>query len=285
MENQLSLFEETAPDNLPQRMGKATVTALPDAQVLTRGNGFMDDYDFTLNPYVGCQFGCAYCYAAFFVNSAEKGDDWGLWVEVKENAVNQLNKRRVLYDKKIYVGSVTDPYQPIEAKINLTRSILEVLATPAKMPRLVLQTRSPLVTRDIDILKRFSHIRVNMTVTTDSDAIRKRFEPFCPSINQRMEAIAAVKAAGIKTSVCVTPMLPLENPEQFARQLAALNADIYVAQPFKPSQGIFAASTRKMALDIAKEFQWSETDYKKAFNILRQHLPHLYEGKDGFFPE
>lgn len=285
MNNQLSLFEETAPNVIPQTMGMAKVTVLKEAQVLVPGKGFMEDYDFTLNPYVGCQFGCAYCYAAFFVNSKEKRDDWGFWVDVKENAVSQLEKRRVLYDKKIYFGSVTDPYQPIESKINLSRSILEVLSKPSKMPRLVIQTRSPLVTRDIDLFSKFSHLRVNMTVTTDSDAIRKRFEPFCPSINQRLEALIELKRAGIKISICITPMLPLEDPESFARKLASINADIYVAQPFKPSQGIFAASTRKIALDIAKEYNWSVVEYQKAFRTLRKHLPYLYEGKDGFMPE
>jgi DNA repair photolyase len=285
MADQLILFDELRLVKQQEYAAKPNVCFLEKSKVLARAHGFMDDYDYTLNPYIGCQFGCAYCYAAFFINSTEKRRDWGLWVDVKTNAMKELNTRRSLYDKKIYMSSVTDPYQPIESKLELTRGILEILSAPSKMPRLVIQTRSPLVTRDIDILRRFKHLRVNMTITTDSDAIRKRFEPYCPSNDHRLEAISTVKSAGIKISICITPMLPLKNPEAFARQLASLQADIYVAQPFKPSQGPFAASTRSMAVAIAKEYGWTEKEYRKAFDILREYLPHLYEGKEGFVPE
>lgn len=290
MSGQLDLFETTIqPESvalkIPERVGRAVVTERETAQILSRANGFMGDYDFTLNPYSGCQFGCAYCYAAFFINEPEKRRDWGLWVEVKTSAIAQITKMRSLYGKKIYMSSVTDPYQPLEAKLCLTREILETLASPLRMPRLVVQTRSPLVARDIDVLSRFEHVRVNMTVTTDSDAIRKRFEPFCPSNDHRLEAIEKAKAAGLRTCICITPMLPLEDPESFARRLAAIGADIYVAQPFKPSNGPFAASTRGMALDIAREYNWTTEKYQEAFEILRAHLPQLYEGREGFMPE
>lgn len=288
MSSQISLFvDETANESVgvPERIGQTTVNIAEKSKILSRAQGFMGDFDFTLNPYSGCGFGCAYCYAAFFVNSAEKRENWGRWVEVKSNAVNEINRCRSLYDKKIYMSSVTDPYQPLEAKVGLTRSIVEAMSIPSKMPRLVVQTRSPLVTRDIDVLAKFQFLRVNMTVTTDSEAIRKRFEPYCPSNDHRLEAIAEVKAAGLKICVCITPMLPLEDPEKFARRLAALEADVYVAQPFKPSNGPFAASTRGMALDIAREYNWSSESYSHAFAIMRKHLPELYEGREGFMPE
>ena len=287
---QLDLFaaestEAETPTTIPGQMGRAKVTVLEKSQILTPASGFMGDYDFTISPYTGCQFGCAYCYAAFFVSTKELRENWGYWVNVKSNAVADLTKRRALRDKKIYMSPVTDPYQPIEAKIGLTRRILDLLAEPERQPRLVIQTRSPLITRDIDILREFKHLRVNMTVTTDSDTIRKKFEPSCPSNDRRLEAIAEVKEAGIKTSVTVTPMLPLENPERFALRLAAMNADVYVAQPFKPSNGPFAASTRKMALELADEYGWTQSRYQDAFAVLKEHLPHLYEGREGFMPE
>lgn len=282
---ELSSAQEFDANSIPQRMGQAEVQTLEKAQVLSPAGGFMGDYDFTLNPYIGCQFGCAYCYAAFFVNSNERRENWGNWIDVKSNAINEIRKKRVMFGKKIYMSSVTDPYQPIERKIELTRCILETLSEPERQPRIVVQTRSPLVSRDIDILQRFKHLRVNMTVTTDSDVIRKRFEPSCPSNDQRIEALAEVKAAGIKTCVCITPMLPLEDPESWARRLAALKADIYVTQPFKPAQGRFAASTRQTALDILRDYNWTEANYNRAVTILRQRLPNLYEGREGFMPE
>ena len=112
----------------------------PVRDILTRATGFMDAYDFTLNPYSGCSFGCTYCYAAFFSYSTEKRDSWGLWVDVKENAVERLRRRRGSLDGKlIYMSSVTDPYQPIERQIELTRGLLEMLAR--HRPKLVVQTR------------------------------------------------------------------------------------------------------------------------------------------------
>jgi len=286
-QSHLILFDEmsTTAKIIPESIGQAVVTQLEKSSVLSPASGFMSDYDFTLNPYVGCQFGCAYCYAAFFVNSEERRENWGAWVDVKVNALKEIAKKRVLLGKKIYMSSVTDPYQPLENKIELTRDILEAMSAPERQPRMVIQTRSPLVSRDIDILRRYKHLRVNMTVTTDSDSIRKRFEPACPSNDRRLEALAEVKAAGIKTCICITPMLPLEDPDKFARRLAAMNADIYVAQPFKPSQGRFTASTRQMALDIAQEYNWTEQSYAQAFAILRRYLPDLYEGREGFMPE
>lgn len=284
MGGQLDLFQiNEAP--IPKRFGQVTVESRDKAHILTPASGFMQGYDFTLNPYAGCQFGCAYCYAAFFVDSDEKRENWGSWIEVKHNAVDYLNKRRKLYGKKIYMSSVTDPYQPIETKLGLTRSIVELLSGKERQPRLVVQTRSPLVTRDIDLFKKYEHLRVNITVTTDSEAVRKRFEPLCPGNERRMAALDELKQAGIKTSVCVTPMLPIENMERFAKQLSNLKADIYVVQPFKPSQGRYAASTRQMALDILREYNWNDKEYYKALNTLRRYVPVVYEGKDGFFPE
>src|SRR5207253_3003827 len=114
-----------------------------------------------------------------------------------------------------------------EAKVELTRSLVELMSDPLRQPRLVVQTRGPLVTRDIEIYKRYKNVRVNMSITTDSDEIRKRFEPGCASIERRLEAIAEVAAAGISTSVCVCPMLPVEDPERFAKTLAKVKADRY----------------------------------------------------------
>src|SRR5690349_13471826 len=107
-------------------------------------------YDYTINPYRGCLFGCLYCYASRFVfeNDAKKAD-WGHWVEVKANAVDALQREsHKLFDKTVFLASATDPYQPIERKLRLTRALLEVLLL-AYPKRLHIQTRSPMVVRDI----------------------------------------------------------------------------------------------------------------------------------------
>src|SRR5215468_1187729 len=97
--------------------------------ILSKATGFINSFDFTLNPYSGCAFGCTYCYAAFFTPTTELQETWGQWVEVKENALELLRKKRKrpLLDKTIYMSSVTDPYQPVERSLELTRSILREL--------------------------------------------------------------------------------------------------------------------------------------------------------------
>lgn len=281
----LSLFDEP-PKKAPDRLGRAVISAREGAQVLsaTRGKGFLDAYDYALNPYIGCSFACAYCYAVAFMPE-DKRDTWGAWVEYKAGAEESLRKKRDLQGKRLYMSSVTDPYQPLEGKLELTRRLVEILSEPERQPRLVVQTRAPLVTRDIDLFQRFTHLRVNMTVTTDDESVRKRFEPGCPSNAQRMEAIRACKAAGLKIGLCITPMLPLSDPEAFGKMLASLEADVYVAQAFHAGNGAFSASTREMARAIAEEYGYTDSEYRRAFTILRKHLPHLYEGKAGFFPE
>src|SRR5690606_39089742 len=97
--------------------------------ILTKASGFINGFDYTLNPYSGCTFGCTYCYAAFFSPDPDKQNDWGKWVEIKDNALELLYKKRKrpLIDKTIYISSVTDPYQPIEKQLGLTRAILSEL--------------------------------------------------------------------------------------------------------------------------------------------------------------
>src|SRR4051812_9719500 len=90
----LDLGDSAPPDTRPTRSGHADVGYLAPSAILTRATGFMSDYDFTLNPYSGCSFGCTYCYAAFFTHDVDRQDSWGRWVEVKENAVQRLRNMR-----------------------------------------------------------------------------------------------------------------------------------------------------------------------------------------------
>ncbi|WP_354699051.1 radical SAM protein [Paraconexibacter sp. AEG42_29] len=244
----------------------------------------MADYDFTLNPYSGCGFGCSYCYAAFFSRDQERQNTWGQWVEVKANALDRLRRMRTpLQGRSIYMSSVTDPYQPVEKKLGLVRGLLEELVK--QQPRLVVQTRSPLVTRDIDLLTKFEHVRVNMTVTTDSDAVRKAFEPSCPGNRFRLQAIAEVQAAGIETSVTMTPLLPVVDPVAFAAALRATGVRRFVVQPFHVDRGRFVAGTREPALALLRDMDWDAAKYRTTVEILRRELPSLDEGREGFAPQ
>ena len=281
---QLPLFDPPPAGPLTQ-IGPAAVSYKAARSILTTTAGFLDGYNFSLNPYSGCTFGCTYCYAAFFSRDSDRQANWGHWVQVKENALQLLCKQRTqpLQDKIIYMSSVTDPYQPVERKLGLTRQILQELLDYHQV-RLVIQTRSPLVTRDIDLLGQFAHLQVNMTVTTDNEQVRRTFEPGCPGNNARLEAIRAVAAAGISSCVTMTPLLPVEDPAGFARAVAATGAGNFIVQPFHATRGKFVAGTRQQALDLVKRLGWDNDQYLATVNILRHHLPNLSEGKAGFAP-
>lgn len=253
--------------------------------ILSKASGYIGSYDYTLNPYSGCAFGCSYCYAAFFAPSKERRENWGQWVDIKQNALELLMKKRKrpLVDKTIYISSVTDPYQPVERKLQLTRSVLQELLDYHDV-RIVIQTRSPIVTRDIDLLARFKFARVNVTVTTDDDEVRRAFEPRCPSIDQRLKAVTQVAAAGIYTAVTMAPLLPVRHPEAFAERLLNTGARRFVTQYFQPKCGPFAAGTGAEAFLLADLLKWTPERYQAVRRAMSAVLPNLYEGREGFAP-
>lgn len=282
--SQLSLFN-TGPTEDKITIGHAEVKQREAASILTKPSGFMASYDYSLNPYAGCTFGCTYCYAAFFSRDKDKMDNWGYWVEVKENALALLRKKRKkpMVDQTLYMSSVTDPYQPIEKRIGLTRSLLQELIDYHRV-RLVVQTRAPLVTRDIDLLRQFAAVQVNMTITTDSERVRKAFEPLCPSNKVRLKAIQEVQAAGVSSCITVTPLLPVDDPEQFARDLKATGIERFIIQPFHAGKGRFVRGTRDEAVALLQEYGWDEHRYQEVFQIIQKHIPSIGIGQEGFAP-
>ncbi len=282
---QQSLFGAPEPaEDRPERIGSTEVSYRDASSILTPASGFMAAYDYTLNPYSGCGFGCTYCYAAFFSRDVEMQRTWGQWVEVKQNAVAMLRRmKKPPVGKSIYMSSVTDPYQPVEKRLGLVRSLLEELVV--HQPRLVIQTRSPLVTRDIDLLSQFEHARVNMTVTTDSEDVRKVFELGCPGNRFRLVAIGEVQAAGIETSVTITPLLPVADAVTFAASLRATGVQRFVVQPFHADRGRFVAGTHEGARELIASMDWDDARFRETVAVLRRELPHLDEGQEGFTPE
>lgn len=290
-------FEEPAFSDRPNQFGQAAVGYAPVRDILTRASGFMDEYDYTLNPYSGCSFGCTYCYAAFFSMSREKRDTWGHWITVKENAVSKMERfKRSLDGKLIYMSTVTDPYQPIERKLEITRDLLEILAERHK-PKLVVQTRSPMITRDGDLFRSIEdnggRVQINMTVTTDDEDIRRTFEPYCPSNAVRMRAIAEIMAAGIDACITMTPLLLVRDANAFVESLLETGVRKFIAQPFHFERGKFIRSTRQEAFAMMAKKLGSEPSsfreeylrhYKAVFKVLRANLPSLGEGKKGFAP-
>lgn len=200
------------------------------SRILTpqKGSGFLDSYTATLNPYAGCSFGasggCPYCYVRELPVAKFAGAPWGEWVTVKENAPDLLAKelasfarRGILEEQRIFMSSSTDPYQGLEARYQVTRRCLEVFV---RFPpgRLVVQTRSPLVQRDMDLLRQIPGALVSLTLETDDDQVRKALTPTSPSVARRLEAMRALAEAGVAVRAAVAPVLPC-HPERFATLL------------------------------------------------------------------
>jgi DNA repair photolyase len=281
-----NLFSSIEPEKYKKnKIGNADISYIYSASILTECKGFMESYDYSLNPYSGCTFGCNYCYAAFFARTSEERVNWGNWLKVKENALQLLIKwrKKPLIDKTIYMSSVTDPYQPIEKQLELTRSILKELLEFHKT-RLVIQTRSPFITRDIDLLQQFENIQVNMTVTTDSEDVRKAFEPLCPSNKSRLKAISEITQAGIQTCITLTPLLPVINANTFSDDLLKSGVKKFIVQPFHAEKGKFIASTRDLAIAQIKKMNWDDHKYNEVVEVFKSKLPWLGEGKQGFAP-
>lgn len=163
----------------------------------------------------------------------------------------------------------------------LTRGILEELLP--HQPRLVVQTRGPLVIRDIDILQQYRAVRVNVSLPTDSERVRRLFEPKAPPLDRRWAALHELKAAGVPVGVCVTPTLPIEDADGFARRIADLAPDVLVCQDFHDAGGRFGADTSEAARQLLAETGWGPEHYRRFVGRLRETMT-VYEGEAGFFP-
>jgi len=164
-------------------------------------------YEYVVNPYTGCQHACTYCYARFMKRFTGHKEPWGEFVDVKTNASDllrvEINKKRT---GRVWMSGVCDPYQPLEEKYRLSRKCLEILGQNG-WP-VIVQTRSPLVLRDVDILKEARDSEVGLTVTTADDGIRELFEPHAPPIRDRLDALEGLHRAGIRTYAMIALMLP-----------------------------------------------------------------------------
>ena len=173
--------------------------------------------DYCLNPYVGCAHGCKYCYATFMKRFTGHTEPWGTFVDIKVNAPEVLQRQLKRAARGyVMISSVTDPYQPLEEEYGLTRRCLEILLKH-QFPVGIL-TKSPLVLRDLDLIRQFDDIEVGITITTDDEVIKKIFEPGTPPIAARIQALKELHDRGISTYVFIGPLLP-QNPESLAEKI------------------------------------------------------------------
>lgn len=172
--------------------------------------------DWVINPYNGCLFACMYCYAAQIARWKHPDEVWGTYLDVKINAPEllkaELEKLEKRFGKKdfgsIFFSSVTDPYVGLEAKYQLTRKCLEVLADFGYSGTIAIQTKSPLVIKDIDVLKRLKKVTVGFTVTTLDDKVSRFLETKAPPVSLRLKALKELHEAEINTYAFIGPILP-----------------------------------------------------------------------------
>lgn len=168
-------------------------------------------YRYCLNPYFGCAHGCLYCYADTVLRFASRAGKWGGSVAPKVNFPEvlrrELRRKRAL-SGRIIVGTVTDAYQPAEAEFGLTRNSLEILAEECPYVEIELLTKSDLVVRDADLLRKLQNCSVGFTVTVPYDGASSVLEPGAAPPSARLRAAGKLAAAGIDVWAFIAPVLP-----------------------------------------------------------------------------
>lgn len=255
---------------------------LPVKSLLNRCTGSRMPFTWTINPYRGCEFACKYCYARYTHEFMEMRDglEFERKIYVKQHAADLLRQelRKVKPGEDIALGTATDPYQPIEKKLEITRSILQEFARHSGL-EIGIVTKSAMVARDIDVLQEISkrnRLVVNITITTTDADLARILEPRAPRPDLRLEALKKLRDAGIRAGVICAPVLPgiTDAPPQLedaVRKAAAANASHIYGNPLflKPcSAAVF--------LPFLKEhFPQLVTEYEKRF-ASRAFLPAAY---------
>ncbi|PSR24745.1 MAG: radical SAM protein [Sulfobacillus thermosulfidooxidans] len=224
--------------------------------ILTKSK--LPDADYVINPYVGCQFGCSYCYASFMGRfNGHSIEDWGNYIYAKINAPVVL-KREIRQitgtKKKILLSSVTDPYQGAEARYHLTRQSLQIFAAEQYSGPVSILTKSPLVLKDVSILRQIPDVEVGMTVTSTDDSVSRSLEGQAPVVSTRLKTLGKLHDAGIKTYAFVGPIFPhlflrAEKLESLFQQLA----EVGVSQVFAEHVNMSTYILKRLAPAIDRD--------------------------------
>jgi DNA repair photolyase len=248
--------------------------------------------DYVVNPYTGCRFGCIYCYASFMGRFAggKTIDEWGSYVYAKTNAPQLLTKEITKIPnqgkgKELLLSSVTDPYQGVEAKYQLTRKCLQVLANYKFEGLVSILTKSDLVTRDIDLLKQLKHVSVGLTITSTNDDISRYFEKMAPGVTERLKALDKLNQAGISTYAFIGPLLPhfIANQKSLEKIFSTLKnigtTDVFVEHlnlsPYIKERLIKEMGENQPEI-MAKFYQSQSKNYREELDVVAHQLLKKY---------
>lgn len=166
----------------------------------------LPDADYVINPYIGCPHKCLYCYAEFMKRFTNHNENWGDFIDIK------ICNENINFDKiknsTILFGSVTDAYNPYEKKYKITQKILEELLLSKCDSKIEILTKSDLVIRDIDLLKKLPNIRVGISMNSLDDKFRRQIEPYASSIENRIKTLKVLHDSGISTYLFMSPIFP-----------------------------------------------------------------------------
>jgi DNA repair photolyase len=252
---------------------------IPCQSALNRCTSERMPFDWTINPYRGCEFGCTYCYARYTHEFMGIADTHLFETEIfaKTGAAEALARelppgRRIRGG--IAIGTATDPYQPAERKFLVTRKLLEVFAKREGM-RLSITTKSDLVTRDLDLLTeihRRHRLTVNMTITTLNRRLARLMEPRAPRPLLRLEAVGELSRAGIATGVFIMPVIPgiTDAPEAIE---SVVSAAARAGASYLAHQVLFLRSSAKKEFYpfLAENFPRLAPRYRRIYGASPYH--------------
>jgi len=228
--------------------------------------------DYSLNPYRGCQHACAYCYVPNILRI--KRSEWGSFVNVRTNIPTILSKE--LRTKKpgvVAISTVTDPYQPVEKKYKITRYCLEQLLI-RDFP-VCIQTKSDLITRDLDLISKFSNAEVMFSIATLNDSERKLLEPFSSPIKNRLDAMKEISDTGINTSVFFGPVYPTvksDDLESIINRFIENGATEIMLDKLNLKPGIKQSVEQALKSDISNNLS--------NYDLIRTKVFEVSKGKD-----
>jgi DNA repair photolyase len=252
----------------------------------------------TINPYRGCEFGCRYCYARYTHEFLEirNPDEFEHKIYFKESAAWLLEQElaRLKPGTEIALGTATDPYQPLERKQRVTRSLLEVFARKSGFG-LGIVSKSTLIARDIDLLKEIAarhKLTVHLTITTMSTRLARILEPRAPRPDLRIETLATLRQAGIRAGVLCSPLMPgitdtRSSISAVARAASAAGANFFAAGALflKPcSQPTFFRFVREHFPDKLADYErrygssaWVSPEYRRRMADLVNSICREYK--------